>query len=45
MGGRYLLSAAYISNAEEQGLTLLNETPFETDGSYYAIYIYEISIF
>ena len=45
MGGRYLLSAAYISNAEGQGLTLLNETPFETDGSYYAIYIYEISIF
>lgn len=45
MGGRYLLSAAYISNAEEQGLTLLNETPFETEESYYAIYIYEISTF
>lgn len=45
MGGRYILSAAYIVNAEEQGLTLLNETPFETDDSYYAVYVYEISTF
>ncbi|MCM1056174.1 MAG: DUF6044 family protein [Firmicutes bacterium] len=43
MGGRYLLSAAWIQNAEAQGLTLLNETPFETDDSYYYIYVYEIS--
>ena len=42
MGGRYLLSAAWIQNAEDQGLTLLNETPFETDDSYYYIYVYEI---
>lgn len=45
MGGRYLLSAVYIANAEEQELTLLNETPFETDESYYAIYVYEIPSF
>lgn len=42
MGGRYLLSAAWIQNAEEQGLSLLNETPFETNDSYYYIYIYEL---
>ncbi|MCM1193638.1 MAG: DUF6044 family protein [Butyrivibrio sp.] len=43
MGGRYLLSAAWIINAEEQGLSLLNETPFETVDSYYRIFVYEIS--
>lgn len=42
MGGDYILSAAYINNAEEQGLTLLNEEPFETDKSYYKIYIYGV---
>lgn len=42
LGGRYLLSAAYIQNAEEQGLLLLNETPFETPDSYYRIFIYEV---
>ena len=43
LGGRYLLSAAYIQNAEEQGLFLLNETPFETPDSYYRIFIYEVA--
>ncbi len=42
MGGDYLLSAAYIQDAEEQGLKLMNETPFETKDSYYRIYVYEI---
>lgn len=42
MGGRYLLSAAWIQNAAEQGLSLLNETPFETEDSYYYIYVYEV---
>ena len=42
LGGDYLLSAAYIANAEEQGLTLVNETPLETEDSYYQIYIYEV---
>ena len=43
LGGRYLLSAAYIQNAEDQGLFLLNETPFETPDSYYRIFIYEVA--
>ena len=42
MGGRYLLSAAYIQNAEEQGLYLMREEPFETQDSYYRIFVYEI---
>ncbi len=42
MGGRYLLSAALIQNAEGQGLSLLREKPFETEDSYYCIYIYEV---
>ena len=43
MGGRYLLSAAYIQNAEEQGLYLMREEPFETGDSYYRIFVYEIA--
>lgn len=42
MGCNYLLSAAYILNADEQGLVLMNETPFETEDSYYCIYVYEL---
>lgn len=42
MGGRFLLSAAYIQNAEEQGLWLLNEVPFETEDSYYYLFVYEV---
>lgn len=42
LGGNYLFSAAYIQNAEQQGLKLLNETPFETEESYYRIFVYEI---
>lgn len=42
LGGKYLFSAAYIANAEELGLTLLREEPFETDESYYRIFIYEV---
>lgn len=40
LGGDYLLSAAYIANSEELGLTLLREEPFETEASYYRIYVY-----
>ena len=40
LGGNYLLSAAYIANAQNQGLMLLREEPFETKDSYYRIYIY-----
>lgn len=42
LGGRYLLSAAYIANAEATGLKLLRETPFETADSYYRIFVYEV---
>lgn len=40
MGAQYLFSAVKIANAEELGLTLLRETPFETPDSYYAVYLY-----
>ena len=43
LGGDYLLSAAYIKNAEEQGLALLREEPFETEDSYYRIFVYQIA--
>ena len=42
MGCCYLLSAAYIQNADSQGLVLMRETPFETEESYYHIYVYEV---
>ena len=43
IGGDYLFSAAYIANAEELGLALLREEPFETDESYYRIFVYEVN--
>lgn len=42
MGAKYILSAVYIVDAEETGLKLLREEPFETADSYYAIFLYEI---
>ncbi len=42
LGGDYLLSAAYIANSGELGLTLLREEPFETEDSYYRIFVYEV---
>lgn len=39
---QYVFSAAYLMNAEENGLSLLQETPFETEGSWYHIYVYEV---
>lgn len=42
LGGKYLFSAAYIMNASQQGLVLLREEPFETEESYYRIFVYEI---
>lgn len=44
LGGDYLLSAAYIANAGQQGLILMNEYPLETEDSYYRIYIYKVAI-
>ena len=40
---QYVFSAAYLMNAEENGLSLLQETPFETEGSWYHIYVYYIN--
>ncbi len=40
MNCRYIFSAAYLCNAEELGLSLLQDTPFETEGSWYHIYVY-----
>lgn len=42
LGGNYLFSAAFIANSEELGLTLLREEPFETEESYYRIFVYEV---
>ena len=42
LGGDYLFSAAYIANSEELGLVLMREEPFETEGSYYRIYLYAV---
>ena len=42
LGGKYLFSAAWIENAEETGLSLVREEPFETQDSYYRIFLYEI---
>lgn len=42
LGGRYLLSAAYIDHCEDTGLKLIREDPFETEDSYYRIYLYRV---
>lgn len=39
---QYVFSAAYLMDAEEKGLSLLREAPFETEGSWYHIYVYEV---
>lgn len=39
---QYVFSAAYLMNAEEKGLSLLREAPYETAGSWYHIYVYEV---
>lgn len=43
LGGRYLLSAAYIDHSEETGLKLVNPDAFETEDSYYRIYLYRVT--
>ena len=42
MGGRFLLSAAPIANADELMLSLIRAEPFETPDSYYCIYLYKV---
>lgn len=44
LGCDYILSAAYIVNAEELQLELLQEDAFETESSYYRIYIYRLNM-
>lgn len=39
---QYIFSAAYIMNAEEMGLSLLQDAPFETENSWYHIYVYVV---
>lgn len=39
---QYVFSAAYLMNAEEIGLSLLQEAPFETENSWYHIYVYKV---
>lgn len=41
MGAKYILSATYLTEAEEIGLKRVREEAFETPDSYYAIYLYE----
>ena len=43
LGGRYLLSAAYIDHSEDTGLELVRQEPFETLDSYYRIYLYRVT--
>lgn len=43
LGGRYLLSAAYIDHCEDTGLELLRQEAFETEESYYRIYLYRVT--
>ena len=42
LGCTYILSAAYIVNAADLKLELLQEEAFETEESYYRIYIYKL---
>ena len=42
MNCEYVFSAAYIMNAEELGLKLIHETPFDAEGSWYHIWVYEL---
>jgi len=42
MNCRYVFSAAYLMNASDMGLTLLRDKPFETDTSWYHIYVYVV---
>ena len=43
LGASYLFSAAPIDNAREIVLNLVRDTPFETENSYYAIWVYQVS--
>lgn len=42
LGCDYILSAAYIVEPEQTGLSLLKEEAFETEDSYYRIFVYKV---
>lgn len=42
LGCDYILSAAYIDNSETTGLELVRPEAFETENSYYRIYLYRV---
>ena len=42
LGAKYILSAVYLTDPEATGLKRVREEAFETQDSYYAIYLYEI---
>lgn len=41
MGCHYIISASYIFDAEDMGMTLLNEEPIQTDDSWYRLWVYQ----
>ena len=41
MGCHYMISASYIFDAEDMGMTLLNEDPILTEDSWYRLWVYE----
>ena len=41
MGAKYILSSVYLVDAEKLGLKRVCEEPFETEDSYYTIFLYE----
>lgn len=45
MGCRYVFAAARIENSSEMGMELLREEPFETEDSYFGIWVYRLGGF
>lgn len=42
MGCDYIISAAYIIDADRMGLKLLNEEPIESENSWYRLFVYQL---
>jgi hypothetical protein len=45
MGCNYLISASPVENCEELGLTEIGGSPFESQNSWYRLYVYELTGF
>jgi len=41
MGCHYIISASYIFDAEDMGMTLMNDEPIQSDGSWYRLWVYQ----